>query len=544
MSIEMAFGSETWSTLAVAILILLGWIASVCLHEFGHAILAYWGGDQTVKDKGYLTLNPLKYSDIAYSLIYPLVFLMLGGIALPGAAVYINTSLLRSRVWQSAVAAAGPVMTGLLAVLLALPFRLGLASEHWFWSALACLTSLQVVALCFNLLPMPSLDGFGVLEPWLPHSWQPFLQPWRRYGFWVLIVILWTVPAAQHFFWGLVGIISGELGIPSNLMATGYALFRQSSRLLFAVVLVIVLMFRKILPSPPASSSDIPDTQSLEEKLATYDQALVTGQSTAELWFGRGCILGELKRYQLAVESYDRALKLRPNNPESCWLNRAIALYEIGRDEEAVESYEEALKLKTPSPDDWYFYGLMLSGLDRYEGAITSYDKALEGQPDNPELWYEKGQALYWLGACDDAITSYDRAVYLRPDFAQAWFRRGLVLNQLQQYPRALKSFEHALKIQADSPAVLAAKGFTLMQLDEYEDAITAHEQSVQMDPSDAHAWYNKACCHARQGQVSPAIESLKQAVQLNPEPTREIAIDDPDFEELHQDPAFRQLIY
>jgi hypothetical protein len=87
----------------LAIAVIVGWIASVCLHEFGHAIVAYWGGDTTVKDKGYLTLNPLKYTDIGYSLALPVVFLILGGIALPGAAVYINHTLLRSRAWNSAI---------------------------------------------------------------------------------------------------------------------------------------------------------------------------------------------------------------------------------------------------------------------------------------------------------------------------------------------------------------------------------------------------------------------------------------------------------
>ena len=43
---------------ATAVVIILGWIFSVCLHEFGHAAVAYWGGDRTVKEKGYLTLNP------------------------------------------------------------------------------------------------------------------------------------------------------------------------------------------------------------------------------------------------------------------------------------------------------------------------------------------------------------------------------------------------------------------------------------------------------------------------------------------------------
>ncbi len=83
--------------LQVSIFVCVGWIISVCLHEFGHAIVAYWGGDTSVKDKGYLTLNPLKYTNINLSLLLPLLFLLIGGIALPGAAVYIDTRRLRNR---------------------------------------------------------------------------------------------------------------------------------------------------------------------------------------------------------------------------------------------------------------------------------------------------------------------------------------------------------------------------------------------------------------------------------------------------------------
>ena len=65
-------------------IVLLGWIFSLCLHEFSHALVAYYGGDYTVKDKGYLTFNPLKYTHPVFSLLLPLLFLVMGGIGLPG----------------------------------------------------------------------------------------------------------------------------------------------------------------------------------------------------------------------------------------------------------------------------------------------------------------------------------------------------------------------------------------------------------------------------------------------------------------------------
>ncbi|MEM8810038.1 MAG: site-2 protease family protein, partial [Cyanobacteria bacterium P01_G01_bin.38] len=95
--------------LTFTLVVFAGWVISVCLHEFGHAVVAYFGGDTSVKDKGYLTLNPLKYTNPGLSFMMPLLFLLLGGIPLPGAAVYINQGRLKNRLWKSAVSAAGPL---------------------------------------------------------------------------------------------------------------------------------------------------------------------------------------------------------------------------------------------------------------------------------------------------------------------------------------------------------------------------------------------------------------------------------------------------
>ncbi len=61
-------------------IVLFGWIFSLCLHEFSHALVAYYGGDYTVREKGYLTFNPLKYTHPLFSILLPMLFLVLGGI--------------------------------------------------------------------------------------------------------------------------------------------------------------------------------------------------------------------------------------------------------------------------------------------------------------------------------------------------------------------------------------------------------------------------------------------------------------------------------
>jgi len=107
-------------------IVTVGWVFSLCLHEFAHAWVAYRGGDHTIREKGYLTFNPLKYVDPFFSLVLPILFVLLGGIGLPGGAVYIDRSLLRSRVIETAVSLAGPLANFILVIILGGPCSLAL----------------------------------------------------------------------------------------------------------------------------------------------------------------------------------------------------------------------------------------------------------------------------------------------------------------------------------------------------------------------------------------------------------------------------------
>ena len=100
------------------LIVLAGWIFSLCLHEFSHALVAYNGGDYTVREKGYLSFNPLKYTHPVFSIVVPIIFLLLGGIGLPGGAVYIETWRIRSRKWLSLMSLAGPASNLLVAIVL------------------------------------------------------------------------------------------------------------------------------------------------------------------------------------------------------------------------------------------------------------------------------------------------------------------------------------------------------------------------------------------------------------------------------------------
>ncbi len=203
------------------IIVLVGWVVSLCVHEFSHAAVAYAGGDTTVREKGYLTFNPLKYTHPVYSLLLPLVFLALGGIGLPGGAVYIETWRLRSRGWRTAVSLAGPASNLVLAIVLGIVLSVSPVSATGIWPALAFLAFLQVSALVLNIIPLPPFDGFGALEPYLSGGIRGWVQQYSGLIPWAVFFLLWYVPAFYQGFWAVVFAIAGLIGVPANLALEG-----------------------------------------------------------------------------------------------------------------------------------------------------------------------------------------------------------------------------------------------------------------------------------------------------------------------------------
>lgn len=211
------------------IVVVILWVFSVCLHEFGHAIVAYWGGDHTVKEKGYLTMNPIHYTHPVYSILLPIVFMVAGGIGLPGGAVYIEDRLLRSRWWEMAVALAGVAMNLALVFLISACFKLGLLQndpDSLPSVAMGFVMQLQISSILLNLIPVPPLDGFRAIAAWLPSRDKERVLASSNVSQWILFIALFYVKPVQDVFWNIVFYLTNIYGVNFELIRSGWEHFR------------------------------------------------------------------------------------------------------------------------------------------------------------------------------------------------------------------------------------------------------------------------------------------------------------------------------
>jgi Zn-dependent protease len=223
-------GAPLGLTIPLSILFVVGgWVTSLCIHEFGHAFIAYLGGDRSVASAGYLSLNPLKYTHPLLSIALPIVFLLIGGIGLPGGAVYLNERAIRNDRWRSFASAAGPLGNVLFAVLTGWPFLVFQGAPPFgdvrFWAALAFLVFLQITAVVLNLIPIPPFDGFGIVAPWLSIELRILANRLGMLPLLILFFLLWRGGPVSTVFWNFVYGLTNLLNVPDLLVNLGHQQF-------------------------------------------------------------------------------------------------------------------------------------------------------------------------------------------------------------------------------------------------------------------------------------------------------------------------------
>lgn len=184
---------------------------SIIFHEIAHGLVASWFGDNTARYSGRLTLNPVAHIDP----IGTLMLLIVGfGWAKPVPVNYYN--LKPSRPGIICVALAGCTMNIFIAMLALLLMQFEMFSSNaTFVMILSIVAKINIILAAFNLIPIPPLDGSRVLVEFLPRQMQASLARVEPYGFFIIIILLYTgvlypvIDAIQNIIYNFIALFFG-----------------------------------------------------------------------------------------------------------------------------------------------------------------------------------------------------------------------------------------------------------------------------------------------------------------------------------------------
>ncbi|MBA3389947.1 MAG: site-2 protease family protein [Rubrobacter sp.] len=199
---------------ALAVAIILGFVAGITIHEAAHAWSAYMLGDDTAYREGRVTLNPISHLDVLGT-----VMLFMVGFGWGKPTPVMISNLRGARLGAVAVAFAGPLSNLLVVLVCAALYLFPQFQEGYLQLVIAGVAFVNALLFVFNLIPIPPLDGSKILFPFLPRALDGFVAFMNQYGPFILlslVLLTWLpgVASPLNYILAPVQPILTLLGLP------------------------------------------------------------------------------------------------------------------------------------------------------------------------------------------------------------------------------------------------------------------------------------------------------------------------------------------
>jgi tetratricopeptide (TPR) repeat protein len=198
--------------------------------------------------------------------------------------------------------------------------------------------------------------------------------------------------------------------------------------------------------------------------------------------------------------------------------NLAVALQALGRQGEAVESYRRAVALRPDMVDAHFGLAGCLQAMGAYDSALASYGAVLAIQPDHPEAHFGMAELFARDGRAADAMAHYRAALAADADFAEASHGLGMLLVRVGRPEDAVGCFRQALDVDADYLEARLGLGRALRRLERDEEAMAAYRTVLESDPDNIDAQYGLATGLTRRHREEAAIQHFQRVLTLEPD--------------------------
>lgn len=179
------------------------------------------------------------------------------------------------------------------------------------------------------------------------------------------------------------------------------------------------------------------------DALDAYNQSLRLDASNPKVWTWRGIALQHLGNQTGAMNDFDMAISLNPNE-SSAWQGKASLYIDTDQYKLAVKAAERSIALAKPEDkveNSWLLLGFAYNRLEQYEDALQSFDKAIEIDPKRVDLWQHKAYTLTKLGRFAEVLSCYEVMTGIEPDNPELWNKKGEILLALGQINEANEAF-------------------------------------------------------------------------------------------------------
>jgi protein O-GlcNAc transferase len=238
-------------------------------------------------------------------------------------------------------------------------------------------------------------------------------------------------------------------------------------------------------PRSPEIAYDLAHALSLDNPRAaidSYQRAIHLRPDFPEAYDGLGNVLAALGKNSEAVDAFLRAITLRPHFAQA-WNNLGNALLADQRNAQAVDAYTRATELAPTLVEAHIGLGASLLALSKIPEALAALRHALTLRPDLPEAHNNLGAALMAAEQLDESVAACARAIELRPTYPEAHSNLGNALRKQEKLEDAVAAYRRALELRPLYPEALANLASVLIVLGQFDEALTLFRTAIEIRP-------------------------------------------------------------
>jgi len=261
---------------------------------------------------------------------------------------------------------------------------------------------------------------------------------------------------------------------------------------------------------------------------------------SAKNWHKEGFNWSKRKEYQKAIECYDKAIALKPDNVADICCNKGNALYYLGNYQEAIKCYDKTIELEPDNADAYYNKGLAFGNLGNYNESIECYDKAILLKPDHTK-YRQRGDKKFDRGDKKGAIEDYTKAIeincidnlvtlrdkdywqeftktlgLLEHNNSDTYYWRGVAKMELQDYSGAIDDYSKAIDSGIGvSASRYSFRGGAKLRINDIEGAIQDYLKAIEIDVMFYPSYERLLRIHYDRKEYTQVIKYLDEIVKM-----------------------------
>jgi len=259
------------------------------------------------------------------------------------------------------------------------------------------------------------------------------------------------------------------------------------------------------------------DLGDYQKALVCLHNAIIFDEKYAPVWESLGSIYFlQLKKYNKAIESFDKALNINPLSYKA-WSLKGLCLVAQEKFQRADSCFDQAIDLNPHDARAWFSKGACLRKAGDIENALVSIKKACKYNPNDPIYWSEMGQCYLKLQYNEDSINCYNKVIGLNRLDSWAWFYKAIALSNMDRHEQAITSYMEATRINPLEPIAWNNMSIELRALRRFEESINASDNAIEINSDDTDAWYGKGYALLELKRLGEALRCFDHLLMLAP---------------------------